>query len=42
MGFRGLDEPYRVRRVSKGLITASGVVFISEMIVRMSKRLITG
>ena len=35
----GIIGPYRVRRVSEGVITASVVVFISELIVRASKRL---
>ena len=34
----GVIGPIRVRRVSEGVITASVVVFISELIVRTSKR----
>ena len=34
----GVIGPYRVRRVSEEVITASVVVFISELIVRTSKR----
>ena len=40
VGFRGVDEPHRVRKVSEGVMTASGLVFISELIVRTSKRLV--
>ncbi len=29
VGFGGVDGPHRVRRVSVGVMTASGVVFIS-------------
>ena len=32
--------PHRVGRVSKGVITASVLAFISELIVRTSKRLV--
>ena len=41
MGFiGGVIGPHRVRRVSEGVITVSVVVFISESIVRTSKRLV--
>ena len=36
----GVIGPHRVRRVSNSLITASVVVFISELIVRTSMRLV--
>ena len=36
----GVIGPHRVRRVSEGMITASVVVFISELTVRTSKRLV--
>ena len=36
----GVIGPHRVRRVSEGVITVSVVVFISESIVRTSKRLV--
>ena len=34
----GVIGPHRVRTVSEGVITASVVVFISELIVRTLKR----
>ena len=38
-GLGGVDGPLRVRRVSERVMTASeGVVSISELIVRTSKR----
>ena len=39
-GLGGVDGTHRVRRVSEGVITVSVVVFISESIVRTSKRLV--
>ena len=36
----GVIGPHRVGRVSKGVITASVLAFISELIVRTSKRLV--
>ena len=36
----GFIGPHRVRRVSEGVITALVVVFISDLIVRTSKRLV--
>ena len=36
----GVIGPHRVRRVSEGVIAVSAVVFISELIVRTSKRLV--
>ena len=39
-GFGGVDGPHRVMKVSEGLMTASGIVSISGLIVRTVKRLI--
>ena len=39
-GFGGVDGPHRMGRISEGVMTASGLVFISELIVRTSKRLV--
>ena len=39
-GFGGVDGPHRIGRISEGVMTASGLVFISELIVRTSKRLV--
>ncbi len=39
----GIGGPHRhrlIRRISEGVVTASGLVFISELIVRTSKRLV--
>ena len=36
----GVIGPHRVRRVSEGMITALVVVFISDLNVRTSKRLV--
>ena len=36
----GVIGPHRVRRVSEGVITALVVVFISDLIVRTSNRLV--
>ena len=36
----GIIGPNRVRRVSEGVITALVVVFIADLIVRTSKRLV--
>ena len=39
-GFGGVDGLHRIGRISEGVMTASGLVFISELIVRTSKRLV--
>ena len=39
-GFGGVDGFHRIGRISEGVMTASGLVFISELIVRTSKRLV--
>ena len=35
-----MDGLHRIGRISEGVMTASGLVFISELIVRTSKRLV--
>ena len=39
-GHGAVDGPYRVRRVLEGVMNASEVVFITELISRTSKRLV--
>ncbi len=39
-GFGGVDGPHRIGRISEGEKTASGLVFILELIVRTSTRLV--
>ena len=39
-GFGGVDGPHRIGRISEGVMTASGLVFITELIVRTSERLV--
>ena len=39
-GFGGVDGLHRIGRISEGVMTASGLVFISELMVRTSKRLV--
>ncbi len=38
-GFGGVDGLHRIGRISEGVMTASELVFIAELIVRTSKRL---
>ena len=39
-GFGGVDGLHRIGRISEGVMTASRLVFISELIFRTSKRLV--
>ena len=39
-GFGCVDGPHRIGRISEGVKTASELVFISELIIRTSKRLV--